>query len=175
MPRKLLFSAEKKEQFLELLRRGCSASEAAGNCGVAPSTVYDHRREDPVFAKQWEIAYEIGGDVLEAEAVKRAVEGWDEPVFGKVQPGIDGQIGVIRKKSDRLLEVALKGRRSIYKDNPRVQLTQQNVNVQIEDKTAAVAELARVLKEVGAEVIDGEAVEVHDDRGGSGKELPPAR
>lgn len=179
MPRQLLFTAEKKEKFLELLRQGLSATEAAGNVGVSQRTVYDHRRSDPQFADEWARAYEIGGDILEAEAIKRAVDGWDEPVFGKVSPGIDGQIGVIRKKSDRLLEVALKGRRSIYKDNPRIDLHQQTVNVQIEDRTAGVLEMFKVLREVGASVvIEQEAVEaapddgIAHDRGGSRPALP---
>ena len=173
MPRKLTFTPEKKEKFLELLRQGCSGSEAARNLGFAPETVYWHKSKYPEFNEAWAKAYEIGGDVLESEAISRAVEGWDEPVFGKVQPGIDGQIGVIRKKSDRLLEVALKGRRSIYKDNPRFEIQNNTVNVQIEDRTAKAHELIKVLREVGADVIEGEAVEV-DDSGGPRAELPPA-
>jgi hypothetical protein len=42
--------------------------------------------------------------MLEAEARRRAVQGWDEPVFHQGR-----KVGTIRKYSDRMLEILLKG------------------------------------------------------------------
>ena len=70
-------------------------------------------------------AQQVGTDVIEREAFRRAVEGWDEPVIGKVAPGIDGVLRdesgepvVTRKYSDRLLEVLLKGAPSVVPGQP---------------------------------------------------------
>ena len=67
--------------------------------------MYGWRREDAEFGKAWDDAYAEGGDAIDEEARRRAVDGWDEPVFRGGE-----QVGVIRRYSDRLLERLLKGR-----------------------------------------------------------------
>jgi hypothetical protein len=75
-------------------------------------TVYAWRQHDPEFAKAWDDAYAAGGDAIEEEARRRAMDGWDEAVF---QGG--EQVGVVHRYSDRLLERLLKGRKpQIYGD-----------------------------------------------------------
>ena len=49
-------------------------------------------------------AERLAGDLIEAELVRRAVEGVDEPVFQQGR-----LVGFVRKYSDRLLELAAKG------------------------------------------------------------------
>ena len=64
----------------------------------------------PKYAKHFEDAHEQACDRLETEMIRRGLHGWDEPVYGKL-PGKDtgsGQVGTIRKYSDRMLEIALK-------------------------------------------------------------------
>ncbi len=95
-----------REQFLAQLRLGWSVSKAADVAKCGRPTAYHWREVDAEFRKAWDDAYTAGGDLLEDEARRRAVDGWDEPVF---QGG--DQVGVVHRYSDRLLERLLKGRK----------------------------------------------------------------
>jgi len=81
--------------------------------GISRSLHYEWLKQSkkyPKYAKQFEDAREQACDRLETEMIRRGVQGWDEPVYGKLA-GKDtgsGQIGTIRKYSDRMLEIALK-------------------------------------------------------------------
>jgi hypothetical protein len=62
---------------------------------------------------------------MEDEAMRRAVDGWDEPVYQKGE-----QVGVVRKYSDSLLALLLRGRRpDVYRDNAQVQVSAPTVFV----------------------------------------------
>ncbi len=105
-----------KEKFLEVVRTTCNVSEAARAIGMARQSLYDARTRDNEFARLWHQAIEEAADCLEREAWRRAVEGWDEPVFyqGKA-------VGAVRKYSDRMLELLLKGHRpEKFKDRHEV-------------------------------------------------------
>ncbi|HXH11169.1 MAG TPA: terminase [Alphaproteobacteria bacterium] len=92
--------------FLAHLRQTANVTEAAQMINMARRSLYDARERDPEFAKQWDDAVEEATDALEREARRRAVEGWDEPVFYK------GQLqGYIRRYSDRMLELLLRAHR----------------------------------------------------------------
>jgi hypothetical protein len=95
-----------REQFLEHLRSGYPVSTAAALAQCGRVTVYAWRQHDPEFAKAWDDAYAAGGDAIEEEARRRAMDGWDEAVF---QGG--EQVGVVHRYSDRLLDRLLKGRK----------------------------------------------------------------
>lgn len=73
-------------------------------CHVA--TFYLIRQREPEFAAAWEEALQIGLDRLEDEAIRRAVDGNEEPVFYQGQ-----QVGMVRKYSDGLLTTLLKAHR----------------------------------------------------------------
>jgi len=66
--------------------------------------VYRWRAEDKTFAAAWDKAIEIGADLLEEEAMRRAVTGVQRPVFqgGRL-------VGHVRDYSDTLLIFLLKG------------------------------------------------------------------
>jgi len=105
-----------KEKFLEVVRTTCNVSEGARSIGMARRSLYDARVRDTEFAQLWDAAVEEAADCLEQEAWRRAVEGWDEPVFyqGKA-------VGAVRKYSDRMLELLLKGHRpEKYKDRHEI-------------------------------------------------------
>jgi hypothetical protein len=91
--------------FLNALAGGATVEDAARAAKTTRTTVYQWRAAEPAFAKEWAIAYRIGGDTLEAEAQRRAVEGTLKPVFhqGKV-------VGHVREYSDTLLIFLLKAR-----------------------------------------------------------------
>lgn len=69
------------------------------------STAYARKDEDQAFEARWSAALRVAVARFEDAAVKRAVEGWDEPVFGKL-PGENrgtGIVGFKRRFSDKLL------------------------------------------------------------------------
>lgn len=71
-----------------------------------------YRAQDSEFSADWEEALDAAADRLEAEALRRAHDGVDEPVFGSLGGSSGtGQVGVIRKYSDTLLIFLLKGAR----------------------------------------------------------------
>ena len=68
------------------------------------STHYIWLDRDPDYAEAFELAKRAGADTLEAEAVRRATAGVDEPVFYQ-----GSECGAIRKYSDILLIFLMKG------------------------------------------------------------------
>lgn len=83
-----------------------NVSMACRSGRIGRRTAYDWRDTDEAFKKLWDEAIDIATDALEAEARRRAVQGWNEPVF---QGGV--KVGAVRKYSDRMLEILLKGHR----------------------------------------------------------------
>ena len=135
---------------------------------------YDLREADGEFAEAWSRAVESGTQVLEDEARRRALDGWDDPVFQQGQ-----LVGHVRRYSDRLLEFLLRGRRpAVYRDSASTLAVSGVVGVAaaIEDRSASLADVARVLRDVGAfegmefpprlALPAGDVID-HDDDGGS--------
>lgn len=122
-----------KPAFLEALATIPVVARAARAAGVDYRYAYRTREADPEFAAAWDDAVEQGVDRAEQEAFRRAVEGYEEPVthqgrlayqYRRVQredgteafePVLDehGQPVplTVRKHSDGLLSLILKGRR----------------------------------------------------------------
>jgi hypothetical protein len=95
-----------KSVFLAAFATCGNISAACRDASVSRSSVSEWRESDSEFAMQFETAGETAADLLEAEARRRAVEGFTEPVF---QGG--AQVGTITRYSDTLLIFLLKGRR----------------------------------------------------------------
>lgn len=147
-PRRAQRTPEKDETFLNQLRRGTSVTGAAIAAGYSRRSVYEYKEADPEFAKAWDDAWEAGGDVYEDEAHRRGVEGVDEPVFYQ---GVE--CGVVRKYSDTLLTLKLKGRRpQVYRENVNMALSGQ-VQVQVIDYGAQAKPVVQ---------IEGKAEDVED-------------
>lgn len=66
-----------REAFLIALEQNGSVTKASEAVGVNRTTAYKHKRNDCVFAKQWDEAIDSAADVLEDEARKRAFAGSD--------------------------------------------------------------------------------------------------
>jgi hypothetical protein len=98
--------ARAQELFIATLQETSNVAQACRSAAINRSTAYEWREEDEDFAKRWNEALEIATDALEQEARRRGVEGVVEPVFqgGK-------KVGVVRRYSDRMLEILLKGHR----------------------------------------------------------------
>ena len=118
---KKLTSARARE-LLQVLAESANVSHAAMTVGVGRRTVYDRIASDPEFAKGFEEAIEKSTDALVAEARRRALEGYEKPVFYK-----GAECGQIREFSDTLLIFRLKALApNKYRDNIAVEA---NLNV----------------------------------------------
>jgi hypothetical protein len=102
--------------FLAALEASGNVSAAARRAATHRGTAYRHRAADPSFREAWDEALEVALDALEAEARRRALEGWDEPVFHA------GEIcGHIRKYDAALLMFLMKAYRPEFRDHARVE------------------------------------------------------
>lgn len=89
---------EVAKKFLDALEACGNVKQAAEDSGISKNSVYLWRRDDPDFKAAWDARIADYGDMLEAEAFRRAYHGIDKPVF---QQGM--QVGTIREYSDGLL------------------------------------------------------------------------
>jgi hypothetical protein len=96
---------EKDAKFLERLSRGASVSAAAKGAGYARRSLYRWRAADAELAAAWDDALEVDTDLLEDEALRRALHGAAAPRFH------EGVCGTVQKYSDTLLIFLLKARR----------------------------------------------------------------
>ena len=94
---------KKRTAFLSALAEYGNVTQAADKAGVNRVYLYEVRAEDKAFKKEWEEAARYGALRLEDEARRRAIEGWEEPVWHKGM-----ECGTVRKYSDTLLIVLLK-------------------------------------------------------------------
>jgi len=101
-----LATARRKSLVLDLLSQGDTLAQVRTALGINRVTVYRWRQYDQAFATAYSDAMEAGTDLIEQEARRRAVEGYDRPVF---QGG--GLAGLERVYSDMLLALLLRGRR----------------------------------------------------------------
>ena len=123
--------------FLGTLMRGTSIAKACKVAGVHETRAFKRRKDDEEFRKAWKDAADIGTDLLEAEAQRRAHHGVLKPVFYK---GI--KVGYERKYSDLLLIFMLKARKpEVYRDNVQ---TGGTINVSVQTNIAAVDVLNKV-------------------------------
>lgn len=156
-----------KPAFLAALAEIPVVAHAARAAGVEYRYVYMTRAADEDFARAWDEAMEQGIDRAEQEAFRRAVVGFEEPVVhqGRLQyvyeryEAEDGSEGyrpvldangqpiplTVRKHSDALLALMLKGRRKkVYAD--RTELTGADGGpVQQVDETAKAARVAQLM------------------------------
>src|SRR5437667_12509832 len=104
---------QRQQQFLQYLAETGNVSRSVKLVGTSPARVYTLRQNDPAFRQAWDDAEQIAADRLEAEAWRRAVEGFDEPVVsaGKLVRDEDGNPVMVRRYSDTLLLALLRAHR----------------------------------------------------------------
>jgi hypothetical protein len=126
-----------KPAFLAALRELPVIKHACVAVGIDRTTAWRTRKSDEAFAEAWDAAMEEGIDRAEAEAFRRAVVGFEEPVIDRGRLAYryeryEDEEGAehyrllldehgqpipltVRKHSDMLLGLVLKGRRkSVY-------------------------------------------------------------
>lgn len=156
-----------KPAFLAALRELPVIAHACKAVGIERSTAYRAREADQAFADAWDDAVEDGVDRAEQEAFRRAVVGFEEPVLDKgrlayrYERYVDDEGAehyrlvldengqpiplTVRKHSDALLALYLKGRRKkVYAE--RTEVTGADGGpVQQVDETAKAARVAQLL------------------------------
>lgn len=155
-----------RDVFLASLRTVPVVARACEAVNIERSTAYRAREAEPAFAEAWDDALEHGVDNAEAEAFRRAVVGFEEPVVhqGRIsyrheryedEAGAEHWRMVLdangqpiplttRKHSDALLNLILKGRRKkVYAD--RTELTGADGAPMQIDETTRSARVAQLL------------------------------
>jgi len=122
------FTPEARRVFLETYSKTMSVQTACDAAGFHYLTFRKHRTDDPSFAAEVEEAKRRHYDLIEQEIFRRGVLGWDEPKFGAT-----GQLGTIRRYSDRMLELYAQRRIPAYRSNSaaKMELLQMNSYTQI--------------------------------------------
>lgn len=95
-----------QQKFLKAFARHGNVTRAAKAARVDRSTPYDWQEKNEVFAAAWESAKGEAADVLEAEALRRAVTGTRKGIYHK---GV--LVATEKQYSDALLTLLLKANR----------------------------------------------------------------
>jgi hypothetical protein len=107
-----LTTAHRKSLALDLLSQGHTLAHVRDVLGINRVTIFRWRQVDPSFAQAYSDAMEASTDLIEQEARRRAVEGYERPIFQRGE-----LVGVERVYSDMLAALLLRGRRpEIYRD-----------------------------------------------------------
>lgn len=126
-------------RYLDVLADTGNHSAAARAIDVATGTAYGWRKDDgwkiPLDGEEYTFAAlcmqaeSMFADSVEQEVVRRARDGYEEPIVykGQVMTQINEETGkheivTIRKFSDRLLEVLLKGQKPKYAGESQVNI-----------------------------------------------------
>lgn len=125
----------RKTAFLEELElhgvvaRAARAASPHSKRGCVQS-FYDERERNPDFAGAWDEAVAQAMGAVEHEIHRRAVEGWEEPIYGgRYKETI---VGSTRKYSDRLLELRARALLPAYRERKQVEL---DANVGLREKS----------------------------------------
>jgi hypothetical protein len=105
------FDADRKARFLLCLRLTGQLQMSAQESGISSRTVRDHLKDDPDFKDAYDEAYGDFKESIETEIMRRAIMGWEEPVY---QQGL--LAGSVRKYDSRLLELLAKRHIPAYKE-----------------------------------------------------------
>lgn len=153
--------------FLASLREVPVVQYACNKVGIERCTAYRARQSDKAFAQAWDEAMEAGVDRAEAEAFRRGVVGFEEPVVYQgtialvplrdergqlvMAEGSEGMDPVmvpltVRKHSDAMLSLVLKGRRKqVYAE--RTEITGADGGPVQMDETARAARVAQLMEQ----------------------------
>lgn len=102
-----------QKKFLKVLAETGAFKYACTTAGVLHQQVRKFVKENLQFAEAVQDAQAEFNESLEMEAHRRAVDGWNEPVYSQK---LGTKIGQVRRYSDRLLEIMLKKNIAGYRE-----------------------------------------------------------
>lgn len=128
-------------RFLEVFAEWGIVKRAATAAGVSHTTVYRRKEASQAFAEAFDEAEELSTQRMEEEAFRRAVVGWEEPVFYQ-----GDEVAQVRKYDTTLLIFMLKARRpETYRDRLEVR-----GNVTHEHRSEIDEKVAELVDELGS-------------------------
>lgn len=98
-------TVEQVERFFGHLEKNGVLYRAAELAGLSYQTINRLKKDDEDFKALVNEAMQVYREVLEQEAHRRAVTGWDEPVFSQKT---GEKIGTVKRYDSKLLELMLK-------------------------------------------------------------------
>jgi len=102
----------KLDDFFHQLGRTGSVTTAAERSGLRRATLYKLRATDEAIATRWQRALDLGVERLQDDAMRRALDGVERPVWRNGE-----QVGTVQQYDNRLLQFLLKSHRpEIYGD-----------------------------------------------------------
>ena len=135
--------------FLSFLAETAHVSKSAKAAGASRQAFYQLRQRDSTFAQSWGEALSMGADLLEEEAIRRARDGWEQPVFYK---GV--AVGTVRKFSDVLLIFLLKGAKP-EKYRERQEVINKSAVDEPPIRVKSEEDRRKLIKKLKLEMIDG--------------------
>jgi hypothetical protein len=115
----------RKKRFLQMYEKLGNATATAEATGISRYTHIEWLKRSESYRKAFELADDAATEMLEKEAIRRAVEGREEDVYYNGQ-----KVGTVKKYSDVLLIFLLKSKRpDVYRERYDARLT-ANLNVQ---------------------------------------------
>ena len=109
----------KKRAFLQAFAATGGVERAEKRSGVSHQCHYNWLRHDPQYVAAFRVAHEMAADMLENEAIRRAVDGVAEPVYQGRQ-----LVGTVQRYDSTLLIFMLKGLRpEKYRDRLQIDVT----------------------------------------------------
>jgi hypothetical protein len=97
---------KKLNSFLHHLGRTGSVTLAAARAGLKRRMLYRLKAADEGFAGRWDEALNLGVERLQDDAMRRALEGTERPVYRNGQ-----KVGSVQQFDNRLLQFLLKAHR----------------------------------------------------------------
>lgn len=111
------FSEEVQMKALQAVMQVGTVGAAAVAAGMSHVTLRKHLKKDPVFAERFEQAKAYFNARLESAVIKRAIEGWQEPIYSNKTGALLGHKTVYDGK---LAEVLLKRHEPEYRNQTNV-------------------------------------------------------
>jgi hypothetical protein len=117
-PKHNAFGRARKEVFLEHFSATCDVGESADAAGVCVTTVYNHRRTDPVFADGWQEALQQGYARIEADALAQRIAALErlKVRLGKEMPARDHEV---QAEFDRVMQLLREHKRGLAAARPK--------------------------------------------------------
>ncbi len=104
--------AVKVNAFFHHLGRTGSVTVAAERAQLRRSSLYQRRQDDEEFAERWAQALDLGVERLQDNAMNRAMNGTEKPVWRNGR-----KVGTVQQFDNRLLQFLLKAHRpDLYSD-----------------------------------------------------------
>lgn len=105
-------SASVLRNFLHFLAHSGSVTYAATRSGIERRTLYRRKANDEAFAAQWDEALQLGIDRLQDNAMQRALDGTERPLYRNGK-----QVGSMQQYDNKLLQFLLRAHRpEVYAD-----------------------------------------------------------